>query len=334
MAEYEFLIFMSEDKLRMAEVNVDGEVQPILFQGDSTFKYDDVQSLDAFYSSITDTYSVDELFELDAEIFLVDCGANKQDKWHLMEKMIRCANLNIFTLETIFPLILTKRGYCNPGQEIMVEFLDDKYTFICDSDCYFKQISPNDKMPEVSLTIDDFSFLAVFDGQEFTGRRALLEETQATLVKIEDAMKEQRQQISGLLQEKQLLNNRLEELRKELEDSHKALEMKNEEIESYNRISRRIKVFPNVPYMFSVYRSAIIKISKNCKSGTVVKKNQVIATCHPHVSGTTRQLNAACDGKIVWLVANKANVNESTVVAVIGDENDDEQEMIAWGSNS
>ncbi len=332
MAEYEILIFMSGDKLRTVEVLADGSVKSIQFQGDAFFEFDGEQAIDDFYASVADTYSVDDLADLDAEVFLVDCGAPEKEKWRLLEKLRSCASLNTVTLQKVFPMLLTKAGCCNAGQRTVAEFLGEKYAFICDDDCHFEEISAKGKKAGVTLDVKDFSFLAVFDGQAFSGggNAAAMEEA---LAEKEEEKEELRQEIARLEQEKQELTARAQELQEEAEKCRKELEEKAAES---TKSPGKMKMVSHRRTVIAEFGSHIDKCILNIfeHDGKIVKANQKIGGLRSHRGAGLDDRGAVFAsraGKLIWVSLGGDEVRNKQIIAVIGDEKDDAEAMLAWG---
>ena len=231
MAEYEMIFFMTRDTLRAVEVGANSELKTINFHGDAVFEYTDDTSIDEFYESITDTYSVNDLADLDAGICLVDCGAEEKGKWALAEKMRSCNVFNMVMLKTIFPLLLTKAGRCQAGQKTVVEFLGNKYAFICDDDCIFEEVNAKGKNVDVTLTMDDFSFLAVFDGNEFEGG-SRVKALEASLAEKEKEMVELQSKIDLIRRSHQNLVEEKKQMEQEMEKKQIVIEQQKERLES------------------------------------------------------------------------------------------------------
>ena len=333
MAEYEMLFFLTAGELRAAEVCADGDVKLINFHGDNTFSYKGTEDIDEAYSIIADTYSVDELSELDVSFFVTDCGADEQIKWYLLEKLRPCGKLNTVMLDKVLPYVLTKAGCCQAGKKTIVELFEEKYAYICDNDCHFEEIAAKGKNADIVLDVKDFAFLAVLDGEAFSGGNK--EAVEAVAAEKETVIAELDRKIAQLQEENADLAKKLEAANQEIAEFKNKLEQKEGEAAkkaSEKTVSHRRKV--TYSSLFTDYLT-YIKIDK--LSGESVKANEVIGriSAHRDSSDFLTDLRSPRKGKIVWLVSDGDMLGLGyifgKVIAVVGDEEDDDGEMFAWG---
>lgn len=331
MAEYEMLFFLTAGELRAAEVCADGDVKLINFHGDNAFSFKGTEEIDEAYSIIADTYSVDELSELDASFVVADCGADEQIKWYLLEKLHPCGKLNTIMLDKVLPCVLTKAGCCQAGKKTIVELFEEKYAYICDDDCHFEEIAAKGKNADIVLDVKDFAFLAVWDGKTFAGGNK--DAVEAVVAEKEAAVAELEQKIAQLQEENADLVKKLEAANQEIAEFKNKLEQK--EGEAAKKASEKIVSHRRCVTLVRGSDDNYIKIGKS--SGEIVKANEKVAvTMYARTSTYIPQdILSPRAGKIVWLLLDgdelKINYGKEKVVAVVGDEDDNEEEMFAWG---
>lgn len=145
MVEYELVIFLTGNRISVMEVGLNSKSKIIGFHGENYYQYDKIDDIDDFYKNITDTYNVDDLSELSTNVFLIDCGMEQEIKWHLIGKLKSCECLNINDLSCLLPILLSKKGLLQVGKQIVVEFLDEKYAYICDDEYHVEELSTRGK---------------------------------------------------------------------------------------------------------------------------------------------------------------------------------------------
>ena len=145
MVEYELVIFLTGNRISVMEVGLNSKSKIIGFHGENYYQYDKIDDIDDFYKNITDTYNVDDLSELSTNVFLIDFGMEQEIKWHLIGKLKSCECLNINDLSCLLPILLSKKGLLQVGKQIVVEFLDEKYAYICDDEYHVEELSTRGK---------------------------------------------------------------------------------------------------------------------------------------------------------------------------------------------
>ena len=109
MGEYVLMTFLTEDKFYVMEVDLEGQIKSVGFQGEEFFRYEKGDDIEAFYNSLTETYNVDNLTEMDVRMYLIDCGIDKEIKWYLLDKLRSIEVLNFVDITNLLPILLSKK---------------------------------------------------------------------------------------------------------------------------------------------------------------------------------------------------------------------------------
>lgn len=361
MAEYEIIIFLAADKIQAIEVDKGGNVKNISFNGNKEFIYNANEGINPFYDSLTDTYSVDEMSDIDSHIYIVDCGAESSVKWALADKIRDCNGADVISLNKLLPLVISRKDLAEKGKTTAVSFMGNVYVYSCNDDMKFKEISAEDEINTAELQVEDFGFLAVFNA--IGGNNAELEKKIADLVterkEKEGICAELQKQVSDYSSELETLKKRNEELEKWYEAEQLAKNRKNDE-----KLLKARQII-SVNYVYNVLEikdNTLFKAKHSVSDGKIVLSGNVIGCL---ISDKVKEIIAPKNGKVAWLnkhgeviYKNSATVrvnssvgvgnvifalagiqspkeaffNNNCVidVAIIGDENDDVEAMIEW----
>ena len=349
MGEYELVIFLTGNRIYVMEVDLNSKSKIVGFHGEDYYQYDKIDDIDDFYKNITDTYNVDDLSELSTNVFLIDCGMEQETKWHLIEKLKSCECLNINNLSCLLPILLSKKGLLQVGKQIVVEFLAEKYAYICDDEYHVEELVTRGKKAQQVLEMEDFSFIAVWEGNLANGSNS---ETDEKFTKAQSEWEIEKNNYEEKLKE---FNN----ICKEWEDKYKGLqkELNEKNRETLNNVSkeminRRRVVVADV----NNYQRCI---SETVPSGETVKANQqigkmqysrgnqqhgvstvsLLATFSGRGQYISDTIYAPRAGKLIWVPLDGDDLFdgddddfevERQVVGVVGDETDNDEDMIQW----
>lgn len=349
MAEYEIIIFLATYKIQAIEVDKGGNVKNISFNGNKEFIYNANEGINPFYDSLTDTYSVDEMSDIDSHIYIVDCGAESSVKWALADKIRDCNGADVISLNKLLPLVISRKDLAEKGKTTAVSFMGNVYVYSCNDDMKFKEISAEDEINTAELQVEDFGFLAVFNA--IGGNNAELEKKIADLVterkEKEGICAELQKQVSDYSLEVKALKKRNEELEKWYETDKLAKQIKNDEklLKARQIISihysKEVTIF-DAHLQFEAEHSIL--------DGDVVLSGVVLGKLK---SDEVKNIIAPKNGKIAWLnkhgeviFHNSATLHVRFIkkeysflsgtydyvidVAIIGDENDYVDNMIEW----
>ena len=319
MGQYDLVLFLKKNKIYAMEVEHNGNSKKIGFHGEEYFLFNNSEDIDEFYKNISDTYNVDDLYELDASIYLIDCGIEPLMKWHFIEKAKLCINVNIISISCLLPILLSKKGLLKIGKQIIVEFLEEKYAYIYDDEYHVEELSAKGKTPQCQLSQNDFSFIAVWSGEFLCGINSVLDENLKTVQ-------------NKLEMENDDLKNKLEE----------CTELCNSWKEKYKKLKEKFVETENIVPKYIADRRALIKaeVSQNSRiirlhvqSGMDVKNKQQIASFknkrESNIMG--RHIYAPRDGKVVWLPINDEELPVGTnIIGVFGEVTDNPVEMREW----
>lgn len=340
MAEYEIIIFLAADKIQAIEVDKGGNVKNISFNGNKEFIYNANEGISPFYDSLTDTYSVDEMSDIDSHIYIVDCGAESSVKWALADKIRDCNGADVISLNKLLPLVISRKDLAEKGKTTAVSFMGNVYVYSCNDDMKFKEISADGETNTAELQVEDFGFLAVFNA--IGGNNAELQK-----------------QVSDYSSELETLKKRNEELEKWYEVEQLAKNIKNDE----KLLKARQIISVNYVYnVLEIKHYTLFKAKHSVSDGKIVLSGNVIGCL---ISDKVKEIIAPKNGKVAWLNKNGEviYINSATVhvnssvgvgnvifalagiqspkeaffnnncvidVAIIGDENDDVEAMIEW----
>lgn len=349
MAEYEIIIFLATDKIQAIEVDKGGNVKNISFNGNKEFIYNANEGINPFYDSLTDTYSVDEISDIDSHIYIVDCGAESSVKWALADKIRDCSGADVISLNKLLPLAVSRKDLAEKGKTVAVSFMGNVYAYSCNDDMKFEEISAEGEINTAELQVEDFGFLAVFNA--IGGNNAELEKKIADLMterkEKEGICAELQKKVSNYSLEVEALKKRNEELEKWYEAEQLAKNRKNDEklLKSRQIISihySKKSTISNAHLQFEakhwildgdVVLSGVVlgKLKSDEVKNIIAPKNGKIAWLHKH--GEVIFNNSATSH--VRFIKKGYGVLSGTYdyvidVAVIGDENDDVEAMIEW----
>jgi len=334
MGEYELIMFLNDDKIYVMEVDLEGHTKHVGFQGEEYFRYEKCEDIDDFYKNLTDTYNVDALSELDTNIFLIDCGMKSETKWHLIDKLKDCECLNINSISCLLPILLSKKGLLQVGKQIVVEFLDEKYAYICDDEYHVEELATRGKKAQHLLTLDDFSFIAVWNGNLSKGNN---DDSSEKLEEAKQAWEQQKIQLDEKLKELGAACKEWEEKYNQLQaEVQKEIQGKKEAI-SQEMVKRRRIVETKVSHWNRF-------IKEEVKSGAIVKVNQKIGAMisSREIGDEQTKILSPRAGKIAWipldgdeLFTGDFSIGDlPKIVGVVGDEDDNEDDMIKWAKDN
>ena len=329
MGEYELVIFLTGNRISVMEVDLKSKSKIIGFHGEDYYQYDKIDDIDDFYKNITDTYNVDDLSELSTNVFLIDCGMEQETKWHLIDKLKSCECLNINNLSCLLPILLSKKGLLQVGKQTVVEFLDEKYAYICDDEYHVEELSTRGKKAQQVLNLEDFSFIAVWEGNLASGNNNDFEKKMIEAEsKWEVQKKDFQSEIATLNETIKTLECKYKEVQ---DDLQKRLNEEKDNI-SQERVSNRRLITVDIEY-----NTRFIK--EEVKNGENVSPNQRIGSFiyRREYQDETEQIYAPRAGKLVWLFLDgdemcyvKMYEKKKVTLGVVGDEDDNEEDMIKW----
>ena len=339
MGEYELVLFLTENKISVMEVDLNSKSKIIGFHGEDYFQYDKLDDIDDFYKNITDTYNVDDLSELNTNVFLIDCGMEQKTKWHLIDKLRSCECLNVNNLSCLLPILLSKKGLLQVGKQIVVELLDEKYAYICDDEYHVEELVTRGKKAQQVLDIEDFSFIAVWEGSITQEPNNDYKEEIDKLKQELDTQKRDYDNKSieyqKQLEQYDITCKSWEEKYEELKRNTTDLVRKNSEKITQDIINRRRLI--TTDGKISIENRILQIIVEN---GDNVKSNQIVGNLIRERGGedVLAKVYAPRTGKIVWLLLDGDDLGANwgkhqTVLGVVGDENDNEDDMVKWAKN-
>ena len=332
MGEYDLVMFLQDNKIFVMEVDFNSNSKIIGFHGEDYFHYDNAVDIDDFYKKLADTYNVDNLSELDTKVFLIDCGMEDGIKWSLIDKLKSCEYLNIVNISCLLPILLSKKGLLQVGKQIVVEFLEGKYAYICDDEYHVEELATRGKKAKEILKMEDFSFIAVWKGNLTNGNNddweeKILEEQSKWDIKKKDLENE----ISSLNNTIETLENQCKELQDELQNNLKGENNKISQDKVNNR--RLVKCLrEDLGYKCRF-------IHQEVKNGEIVEVNQKIGAFiyTREYQDESRAIYAPRAGKLFWILLDGDDIYENAIfqddvciLGVVGDEEDNENDMIEW----
>ena len=330
MGEYELIVFLTENKIYVMEVDFNSKSKVIGFHGEDFFHYENDVDLDDFYKNITDTYNVDDLSELNTNVFLIDCGMDSEIKWYLIDKLKSCECLNFNSISCLLPILLSKKGLLQVGKQIVVEFLDEKYAYICDDEYHVEELATRGKKPKEILKLEDFSFIAVWEGSL----------SQNNTDEIEDKLREA---TSAFNTQKEMYENKIIELNRTIESLDSECNSIKIQLQAVSERKKKLSQdLINTRRIVKAYFSDNGRyIKEEVKNGDIVKVNQRIGGLYSNRKDPDikTEIHASRDGKIAWLLLDGDEPFDESIetwnsrcmiVAVIGDESDNVDDMITW----
>ena len=347
MGEYELMMFLTADEIYVMEVDLAGNTKSVGFQGEECFHYEKIEDIDGFYNSLTEKYNVDNLSDLDARLHLIDCGMDKEIKWYLLDKLRSIEVLNFIDIANIIPILLSKKGLLQVGEQVVVEFLGKKYAYICDNNYRIEELSTRGKKAQQVLKQEEFAFMAVWEGNLSQGNKEkelklenqvneLQTEIDKQKVSYDESVKELDNRCKSLEDENNLLKKQIQEM------NRKKDEAASQEMISHRRIIKRPEKGIGRFVKLDVKNGAIIKA--NQKIGVLMferfdsnlsnsKSFHVSMSSLLTSSLTSDIIYAPRAGKIVWLVldGDELSDNGEEILGVVGDESDNIDDMLKWG---
>lgn len=337
MCEYEFIVFLAKDKIFVMEVDYNGHTKAVGGYGDDYFSYNNNNDLDDLYKNLCDKYNVENLSELDTNVFLIDCGINKTEKWYLIDKLKSCKSLSFNNISSLLPILLSKKGLLNVGEQTVIEFLGEKYAYICDKEYHVEEMNTRGKNVQHILSINDFAFIAFWKGNLSQNNKEL-EQRQLEIEQLKDNQKSYEIQIAEYQKKYNELEAKYNALKVEFE---KELEKQNKAI-SQQMINNRRYIKAKLPTV-AIIGMFTLFVKHNVNNGAIVSANQKIGgifISRNKADHFEYDIYAPRTGKIIWLqldcdeLLTPPNLTLATdkdvVVGIVGDESDDDANMKEW----
>lgn len=342
MAEYEIIIFLATDKIQAIEVDKGGNVKNISFNGNKEFIYNANEGINPFYDSLTDTYSVDEMSDIDSHIYVVDCGAESSVKWALADKIRDCNGADVISINKLLPLVISRKDLAEKGKTTAVSFMGNVYVYSCNDDMKFEEISADGETNTAELQVEDFGFLAVFDA--IGGNNAELEKKIADLMterkEKEGICAELQKQVSDYSSELETLKKRNEELEKWYEAEQLAKNRKNDE-----KLLKARQII-SVNYVYKPLdiegKNTLFKAEHSVSDGKIILSGTVIgglisgSVIGGLISDKVKKIIAPKNGKVAWLnkhgeviYINSATVHVNSIIEKRNRDARDESSQLA-----
>ena len=369
MGEYEILIFITANQIQAIEVSSYGDVKNICFQGNKELNYNGIEGIDVFYASLTDTYNVDDIAELDTNVYIVDCGAEKEVKWAIVDKFKQCNVLDVISINKLLPFVLIRNNMVKAGEKAVVSFMGEVYAYICDNDMKFEELSTRGKKPQKELQAEDFAFWVMMDANGCgtdSGNNDELIRLQVELSEYKDrveSLSDIKLQNDTLMQKCEQLENIIEEYKNKIA-GYAQQEKYNEEVDKKVNdellAKRRQIVSTERQYCsFGSGPSQEFFVHYHAESGEITDKGDIIAEMKASRNADNgNEVEAPRTGKIACLYKQDERIDEYSKthnnrcessrsvplrgmmvfkgtyycydIAVIGDEEDDVDAMIEW----
>lgn len=310
MEEYELIIFLADDKVFIMEVNYNGGSEIVGFQGEDCFSYTNIRDLDELYNDVCDKYSVNNLSELNVNVFFIDCGMNNDEKWYLIDKMRLCKSISINSISNLLPIYLSKNGLLVDEENIIVELLGKKYVCICDNYCHVESVTTGDEA-QYKLSIVDFSFIAVWDGD-------ISQRNSREILDLKNTIKEMK-----IENDKEKIA--CEEISKTWKNKYTQV---NEKLNKMKHvINKRILITADVNQNHRIFKRLV-------DDNACVKSNQEVAGFQ-HILSEKEihfKVHSPRAGKLALLPLDGEELPQGSniIIGVVGDEDDDVEYMIEW----
>lgn len=346
MGEYEILIFITANKIQAIEVSSYGDVKNICFQGNKELNYNGIEGIDVFYASLTDTYNVDDIAELDTNVYIVDCGADKEVKWAIADKFKQCNVLDVISINKLLPFVLICNNMVKAGEKAVVGFMGEVYAYICDNDMKFEELSTRGKKPQKELQAEDFAFWVMMDANGCgtdSGNNDELIRLQVELSEYKDRV----ERLSDIKLQNETLMQKCEQLENTLEE-YKNKIAEYDQQEKYNEeVDKKVndELLAKRRQIVSVYDNGYDEyfVHYHAESGEITDKDDIIAEMKVSRNvDNGNEVKATRTGKIACLYKQDERIDKysktynnvaifySFDIAVIGDEEDDVDAMIEW----
>ena len=160
-------IFLGKDKIQVSSIDFRKECRLIGFCGDTTYFYKNETDIDDCITSLEDTYNVDNLSELDYEIYILDCSSNNKLKYHFLHKIEQCSKVSLLYITDLLYIVAMSNNWLQSGVEIGLDFLDAN-TYVCNDKNRFVETDVID--PQNKVTIYDIMNVLLFDFYEIQQR--------------------------------------------------------------------------------------------------------------------------------------------------------------------
>ena len=337
---YRILIFITNYNIHVVETLDKCTIKKIGFHGNEYFRYENTTDIDVFYEELTDHYNVNDLSELNMHIYIIDCNSNKRSIMAFLQKASSCNHVSVYKVEDVIPAVLTQKHLHINSEDISIKFIDKTYTYTLFSE-YYSIKEGNVASNQISLSIEDFISLLYWDRDNFSNYNEL-----------NNQLNMKNTEIDKLKNEIHILSQSLSTMKKEL-DAVKEKE-KSREI-----VKHRMIIHANNPP--DKHLDTWI-ITESVEDAVLVNKGDDIGylkKSHNNITETSWRLYANRSGKIAWLQPNDYEIyigkkpnnmelylsngyqysklgvfglskNKYPAVAIIGDENDDADEMRKW----
>lgn len=324
--------------------------------GHSVTAYTSDDDLKNFVQEIKDSFNITN-FKSDMSILLVKCGAKAKTVFKIegdlknLESgdgsafMNEQANINVIDARYAVLLATAMKTKIKKDSCLPVNVLDMNYVInVNDESIITCDISENKNDDAIKLDAKDFGVIFSADAKLFGADEEEVGKLKDENGKLKKDNGKLKNEIAELKDEKAEMKNKLAETDKQLAETKKQLDVflkKEEETIEKKNFPRTICYVPkfenNGSYtpLAGIFGSILATQNGATRTlyksdGSYITKNQVIATIE--IGTTKKEIKAPRDGKVFYL-KNDESLKGSEAFAIIGDENDTREDVMAWYKN-
>lgn len=350
--QYKIIVFITEEYLKALDVTEEDRFSDISIEGNKRMRYFREKDADRFCDYIRMFYNINQFSELDIFALIVDATKTEEKRRvaeYIFDALCGCKR-SLLGAEQILPILVNMKKMLGASQEIRVCFLGEHYLVQADEEF---RISVRAEEGEAELVLDESAAAGIyyFKGTDSLSRklRPELEEKEERIKALEGRLEEAKREaadlwlwLKGAEKEKKGLQEEIERLRLE----HKK-----------RRENARIICYADKRSFegnFDVDQNEKLRVRFAVANGELVSRHQHIATllrgpfllfsnpqAYSHVRGRFFHLveeekekknesGLGVTRSITYSFFGKEGIEPGTAVAIIGAEDDTEEEVMEW----
>lgn len=362
--EDKLLIFISEGTLCALEVYDDNNCEFVSLEGNSYMDYTELRDIDRFIQYIKDSYNTDGLETLAMSTIIVNCGAEAVNVDALYESFTFAKYKNMVNIINILPIVAVAKNLIST-EVINLEFMGGKYKISSNENDFLMCEPCDDSDDAFRIKPEYFSVLYNLDINTLTNHDAIQKiknEKNALVCEYEERIETIRTELDEVAKSKAHLEILLLCCKKQIEEMEKDKGRVVCTVSESSLVQLSVpegvrktdfnKIIKDVGKLFS---SVEFEVNKRLNEGTSVKKGESICTLKvdtdflraqtrfivpfaPVVNEIVRNFGlfpvydvvAPKDGKVFYLVNNDERVSKGKAIAIIGNNEDTEKEVMDW----
>ncbi|MDO4789272.1 MAG: hypothetical protein Q4A19_08965 [Johnsonella sp.] len=337
--QYKIIVFITEEYLKALDVTEEERFSDISIEGNKRMRYLREEDADRFCDYIRMFYNINQFSELDIFALIVDATKTEEKRRgaeYIFDALCGCKR-SLLAAEQILPILVNMKEMLGASQEIRVCFLGGHYLVQADEEF---RISVRAEEGEAELVLDESAAAGIyyFKGTDSLSRalRPELEEKEERIKALEGRLEEAKREAADLW----LRLKGAEKEGKELQEEMERLRLEHKKCKENMRIicyaDKR-----SFEGNFDMYCYQKFVVRFEIANGELVTPRQHIATIRPSYYFQGFKAYSPIRGRFFHLVEEEKEIESGlgiwggvrmpgTAVAIIGAEDDTEEEVMEW----